>query len=309
MAKARLVCSDCGAELSREDKFCRHCGARVNGPESIPVQEVERSHDTPPLPKTSRSSSPRTCEVCGHENSHSGEYCESCGARLNAPARGSVEPERPRAAGPRKGRKPKTDRRFELWQIVTGTLLAGLLIAFIYIEVNREWPTQKPNVTPTPTGTSADVLHEIEHLQETLSANPTDYASLLRLANLFHDSAREDASLFSRAIDAYKKYLSLRPDDPDARVDLGICYFELARFDSANAGRLLGMAVSEMEATFKNHPKHQAAAFNLGIVNLYSGKLEDSNRWFRKAIDLDPNSNLGKRAKQILEQHNFSAPS
>ena len=97
---------------------------------------------------------------------------------------------------------------------------------------------------------------------------------------------------------------SLSSGDPNARVDLGICYFELGKIDSTQSAALFSQAINEMESTLKNNPKHQPGAFNLGIVYLYSGDMKESNKWLQKTVELNPESDLGKRAKAILEQHN-----
>ncbi len=72
-----------------------------------------------------------------------------------------------------------------------------------------------------------------------------------------------------------------------------------------NALRFISLAINEMETVHKTNPKHQAAAFNLGIVNLSAGSMEKSNEWFKKALEIDPRSNLGQRAQSLLEQHTF----
>ena len=48
---------------------------------------------------------------------------------------------------------------------------------------------------------------------------------------------------------------------------------------------------------------HQMAMFNLGVILLSDNKTEESKRWLQKAIDIDPNSPAGERAKEILHQH------
>jgi Tfp pilus assembly protein PilF len=60
-----------------------------------------------------------------------------------------------------------------------------------------------------------------------------------------------------------------------------------------------------METVAKNSPTHQPAAFNLGIVNLHMGNLEESNKWFKRAVELDGSSELGMRAQNILQKHTF----
>lgn len=136
-----------------------------------------------------------------------------------------------------------------------------------------------------------------------MKENPNDAGSKLLLANALHDAGTHDAAYLPRAIEAYRSFLKAKPNDPNARVDLGICYFEVGKLDSTRAGEFFANAVKEMEAALKSDPKHQPGAFNLGIVQLYSGNFQESNKWFKKAVDLNPESDLGKRAKTILDQH------
>ena len=50
-------------------------------------------------------------------------------------------------------------------------------------------------------------------------------------------------------------------------------------------------------------PRHQPSAFNLGVVYLHMQDLDESNKWFRRAVELNKDSDLGKRAQDILNQH------
>jgi Tfp pilus assembly protein PilF len=63
------------------------------------------------------------------------------------------------------------------------------------------------------------------------------------------------------------------------------------------------MAKAEMEQVHRDSPTHQPAVFNLGVVVLRMGDLQESNRWFTEAVRLNPSSDLGRRAQQLLTQH------
>jgi Tfp pilus assembly protein PilF len=116
---------------------------------------------------------------------------------------------------------------------------------------------------------------------------------MLKLANVAHDGR-----FFDKAIATYKRYLEKQPKDVNARVDLGICYFETDKLDDAER---------EMKAALKYDPKHLQAHYNLGIVALKARKIQESNEWFRKTIAIaPPNSEMGQNAKQFLEQHSSS---
>jgi tetratricopeptide (TPR) repeat protein len=296
MAIAKAVCGDCGAALSQGDRFCPQCGANV---EEMAARGL-RAH-----PSNVR------CGVCGHEADAHANFCESCGSALKGAGRAQQQKQESQKTNARAQHSTKASGKkrfsFEPWQLITGAIVLVLAAFFVYTEVTRDGPTQKLAAPANFTATNAGMLQEIEKLQRTVDADPNDAAALIRLANMLHDVGTQNPMLLNRAISTYTQYLKLKPGDPNARVDMGICYFEMARMDTNNAGLLFSQAVQEMQAAFRSNPTHQPAAFNLGIVNLNMGNLEESNGWFKKAAAIDPNSELGKKAKQMIEQHSFQA--
>lgn len=294
MARAKLVCGACGNELIPGVRFCPTCGA-----------PVEAAHSTPEAP-----SATTVCDICGHRNTHRGAYCEACGAKL--PGRSFTEA--PSSHEQRKPRSRKTSSparqsfaTLQPWHYVTGAVLVILLGVFVYLELQRNTPLHTHEAPPSIPSTQAappqQVLDAIRRLEKTVSDNPNDNGAKLLLANALHDGAMNDPNLFPRAIAAYQHYLVAVPNDPNARVDLGICYFELGKLDTTRTAALFRQAIDEMEGVMRSHPTHQAGAFNLGIVYLYAGDIKQSSTWFKKAIELNAESDLGKRAKAILEQH------
>ena len=259
----------------------------------------------------------RSCPACGHENTHGGPSCDVCGASLpkDSPSFGVAT--RPAERNVRRGTKdrPKSarpagvaKRRWEPWQLVAGGILGAVVIFFLYGEWTRysSSSVSSPGVRPSTAATA--VQEEIQRLEASIQRNPSDAPSILRLANLLHDSGLQNPHDLVHAIETYRKYLALEPGNPDARVDMGICYFELARADSMHARDLYEHAAREMKAAFAEHPKHQAAAFNLGVVYLNAGNLEESRAWFQKAIAIDARSAMGSQAKGMLNQHSFAVP-
>ncbi len=132
-------------------------------------------------------------------------------------------------------------------------------------------------------------LEEITQLENKINANPDDLESTLHLGHL-----QQDAGLSEKAIINYKKYLTKFPENADARVDMAICYYNLGDYTTA---------ISEMETAIKYQPKHQIAYLNLGIVNLAAKNIEASKAWFKKTAELDPNTEAGKRAQELLSSH------
>ncbi len=290
-AVPRLVCGECGGELKKNVMHCPHCSAPV-------AWRDEKG-------KKVETEIAGVCVVCGNSNVNPGKFCEACGAAI------PVVTTRTEAEKPIKRRSAK--KRLEPWHYFAGVVIVGVLGYFVISELNRESPSLQQNVGTAgedhthddPHGESAAAIRELETLQQKVANNPDDAPSLLRMANILHDLSLKDPRLLVRAVASYQQYLALKPDDPNARVDLGIVYFELARVDTLATRENMALAVREMETVAKAHPDHQPALFNLGIVNLNAGNTKESTAWFRKAIEVNPNSELGKRASQLLEQHVF----
>lgn len=325
MAVAKLVCSECGGGVSPGDAFCSTCGARL-GDQRVDGGAGPRSFEQV------GQGGVRRCEVCGFENAGEGLTCESCGARLpdsrvpasaegissppavpehsrtpasTAPALKAAEASRKSGKGPKQKSAVKQRRgsaggrsRFEPWQIISGIAVLALAGLFIYTEAVNVKPKSRVPAPENLTSQQPPSAESIAPLQQAADANPSDASALLHLAN-----ALQDNNLLPRAIEAYKKYLLLVPGDPNARVDLGICYYQRALADSANSRELFTLATKEMTTAFGSSPTHQPAAYNLGIVYLHLGNLDEADTWFKKALELDKDSDLGKKAAMMLEKH------
>lgn len=138
-------------------------------------------------------------------------------------------------------------------------------------------------------GADLSKLQEIKTLEENVASNPSNTDLLLKLAHLLNDSG-----FFEKAIERYKIYLNTKPNQPDVIVDMGVCYYQLG--DNISA-------IETMEGAIKINPKHQIANFNLGIVNSSAGNHDKALEYWKKAIEINPNSDIGKKAKDLLEKH------
>jgi cytochrome c-type biogenesis protein CcmH/NrfG/DNA-directed RNA polymerase subunit RPC12/RpoP len=274
-----IVCGSCGAPLNAGDKFCAKCGTAVLWDTGLASVKEEI-----------RQSSVVTCPSCGIQNAAENTVCSGCGSPLTAKSSAKKKSVVP---GEEPAKKGEARKKIESWKVlsVAGAIVVAVLVG---IGVFRNPPKEAsseaqqadnnnaPSVSPT-------LLSDIEALQKNVDISPNDAALILQLANALHD-----AKFLPRAIENYKKYLRMKPTDPDARVDMGICYYENG--DSQTA-------IKEMQTALTYNPKHQMALFNLGIVTLNQGNLAESNEWFKKAVGVDPNSQVGQRAQQILTQH------
>jgi LSD1 subclass zinc finger protein len=276
-AEVKLTCGGCGGTLLRGEIVCPSCGSELQYPEGL--------------------RSAVRCRVCGHMETSGGDFCSSCGAALRGGKKGKS------GAGSRGGGRPAPpSRRIEPWMIVAGASLVVLVAVVLFLGLpGKAGPGSGVTSGPTPGAASfGQGSVDLAPLEQAVRDNPNDPTALLQLANGLHD-----AHQWNGAISTYREYLARVPANPDARVDLGICYFELGQQDPARQGEDFQKAIEEMETALKKSPKHQPAMFNLGVVNLQMGNLEASRQWFNRAVEVDSTSSLGQRAKQMVQEHTF----
>ena len=176
---------------------------------------------------------------------------------------------------------------------IIGAILAGCLIILFAAgvfdkpvsNVNTS-VTQNQNQSP---GVDLSALNRINELEETLKANPNNNEALLELAHL-----RNDSQMFDKAIENYQEYLKRVPKDAEARIDMGVCYYNLGKYSEA---------ITAMTEALKYSPNHQIGHLDLGIVNLAAGNMEKAREWLQKTVDLGPETEVGKRAQELLKSH------
>ncbi len=230
------------------------------------------------------------CIECGYKFDKEYKFCPECGTKVvGAKNSSSNKQESKVSSGGDKNLDPK---------ILYGILIGGFVVITVIIltsgvldsaPVNTADMNQNSGQTNTNSGVNLNNIQIINDLEAKIKQNPEDYNSLLELAHLKNDSC-----LFEAAIQNYKTYLDKNPKDPDARVDMGVCYFNLRDYPNA---------IKEMETALKYVPDHQIAHLNLGVVNLSAGNVEKSKEWLKKAYDLNPTSEVGIKAQQLLNNH------
>lgn len=287
------LCAECGFKIEGEYKFCPNCGSQINSEMQSPGITTEKFEEL------------LICKNCGEENPVDNSTCFSCGVPLsgNKNKRQVIAKQEVK-----KNDQKKTDRKNSFDKnknvneekaldnkkiyIISSAVIVVFILALIFSGVfdsGIQKNVVQVNEQSSSSGVSLANMEEITKLENQVTANPDDMESTLHLSHLLQDSG-----LFERAITNYKKYLTKNPDNADARVDMAICYYNLG--DNTTA-------ISEMETALKYSPKHQIAHLNLGIVNLAARNIDASKEWFRKTAELDPNSEAGKRATELLSSH------
>ena len=294
-------CGNCGYNFEREMKFCPECGTRVT--QSTLIEEKVETYTTAVI----------VCNNCGEENPLKNKNCDGCGVKLHGikkektvtvskeskpPYQKPSEPvkhkkvkrSKSRIQSDQKKSTGKNDFDSKKMLLIISAIGIFAIVILITTGVFDGTEVQTNNTPPnTNSGVNLNNLSEINALEETVANNPSDISSLLTLANL-----QQDAGLFEKAITNYKKYLEVKPSDPDARIDMGVCYFSLSDHDNA---------IKEMERALEYNPTHQIGHLNLGVVNLNAGNLDVSKEWLKKAVEINPNSDAGKRAHDLLTSH------
>jgi tetratricopeptide (TPR) repeat protein/predicted RNA-binding Zn-ribbon protein involved in translation (DUF1610 family) len=282
--KPRISCAECGKDIRWGDQNCPNCGNAVEWPTETDVSESAET-----------AVSTLTCNKCGSGNAADASFCSSCGARLQGSQKQQAQTTRKSAKQERgrdsKKRESDSSPLFS-WKVIVG-FLGLLLILVVGLELfskKEQVPVQEQVAAPPMPAANMQLAGQISELEKKVAANPSDMQALLKLANMSHDGR-----FYDKAITYYKRYLEKNVKDANARVDLGICYFENGDTEEAQ---------KQMLTALKYDPKHLQAHFNLGIVNLKARRIQEANDWFKKTIALaPPNSEIGQQAKQFLEQH------
>ncbi len=312
-------CTECGTKIDENYKFCPGCGAIVATHHQINHSEATKQQVDDSSPE--KEISLIVCDNCGEENSSVNNVCEGCGVKLKGAV--SSEPierkkvqtdkketERSSKSSPKQKnkaakRKAKTQRKTEIVKeekeidskklylivAVIGIFVIVVLVTSGVLDSNVT--TQNINSGTNQSissGIDLNNMQQINNLKAKLNANPDDTETQLTLANLQFDSG-----FYDKAIPLYRRYLEEFPEDANARIDMGVSFYNIGNYDTA---------IKEMKKALEYEPNHQIAHLNLGVVNLTAGNVDVAKEWFQKAIELGPDTEVGIKAKDLLNSHN-----
>jgi Flp pilus assembly protein TadD len=120
--------------------------------------------------------------------------------------------------------------------------------------------------------------------QHVLDRQPDNTDALRNLGNIAFDREQPD-----KASDYYRRYLALKPADPNVETDLATMQLALGKTDVAIAG---------YQKVIAANPTFFQARFNLGLAYHRAGKLNEAVAALQEARPLAPDD----RARQQLEQ-------
>lgn len=312
-------CPNCGHKLEAEHNFCPACGYDIR-------ESEQPAEDT--VSEAVQSEDQVICDTCGEETPAASGYCESCGVKLTGKEKAAEK----KAAGPaaekpaeaqkevkknaqvnikpkqavqkpaaqKKAVKPASVSQSHTAQSgksldtkMLGIILGGLFVlgaVILYLAGVFDSPVHEHVQGEMPGSQQGQMnlgaVQELDALEADLRKDTSNYPLMLELAHKLNDNGFKD-----KAIDYYNRYLRKYPSNTDVLVDRGVCYFELRQFD---------LAKQSMIKAWKINPKHQIANFNLGIVHSQSGSPDSAKIWWARAAEIDPNSEIGRKSKELL---------
>lgn len=149
----------------------------------------------------------------------------------------------------------------------------------------------------------ADIQERIDTYGRLLATNPSDVDALKGVADNYLDlgalqdennQVNESATSYKAAVDYYRRYLSIKPDGVEARIDLGLAYFYL---------QMPEISVRALTEATREAPGNQRAWHSLGWVEENGlGNSEQAKIAWQKSISIDPDSPTGQESKTFLDK-------
>lgn len=287
-----MICNNCNSQVSERFKFCPECGHELiaSGEGNSYSQTVEVI----------------ICDNCGDQNAAGNKFCQGCGSLLNGETkrvnaqRESLPKKHSQKTQGRKGHKSEKHSEVanesrvalsvsQIYLIVGGILLIGFMLLYFSGVFDSPQTIKNSAEQNSQSGPDLTSLAKINDLQSRSDGSPSDLNLLLELAHTLHDNG-----FYERAISNYQKFIEMDATKPDVIIDAGVCYFNLNKYDEA---------IEWISRGLKIKPDHLIGNYNMGIVNLSKGNKDEAVKWFNKVIELAPNSDQAKQAKELIESH------
>jgi cytochrome c-type biogenesis protein CcmH/NrfG len=135
----------------------------------------------------------------------------------------------------------------------------------------------------------AEVAAKTQALKDIVQKDPKNLSAWAELGNIYFDTNQPQ-----EAIEAYSKYLALKPDNADVRTDMGIMFRKLGDFDRA---------IKEFRTAAQNDPKHVNSRYNIGIVLLHDKQdIKGAIKAWEDYLKADPNSERANRVRAQMDK-------
>lgn len=136
---------------------------------------------------------------------------------------------------------------------------------------NSSGPTNPADAQPAPTVNASDPT--LQQLRQEVEGSPS-VDGYLRLGNAYSERA-----LFSDAVTAYQKGLTINPNHPATLANLGVALYQLGQYSEAKA---------QFAKALTAKPDDAATTYLLGATYLQMHDEENAELMFKKALTIDP---------------------
>ncbi|MBI5664101.1 MAG: tetratricopeptide repeat protein [Nitrospirae bacterium] len=180
---------------------------------------------------------------------------------------------------------------YKKWIIVVIAVAAVGLVIASYVTRQPAVPEQaarqeQTTMPPVAAGPMVEQdLNKVVPLEE-LGVDTKNPKELALLGDKYFEG-----SSFNQAIEIYKKVLELDPRDIDTYNDLGLAYQYANRPD---------LAIDILQKGAKAGPSNQRIWLSLGFVNMSAGNNTEAKIALKKAVELDPQTDIGQEATRML---------
>jgi cytochrome c-type biogenesis protein CcmH/NrfG len=151
-------------------------------------------------------------------------------------------------------------------------------------------PASQPQQSPQQTPQDVQKLNQIMNLKQIVTTNPKDAESWSMLGHAYFDLNRYD-----EAIDSYRKYIALKPGNPNVWTDMGIMY---------RRKKMPQEAINCFNEAIKNSATHEQSRFNKGIVLMFDlMKKDEALKTWQDLLKVNPNAKApdGRPVTEIIQ--------
>jgi len=150
-------------------------------------------------------------------------------------------------------------------------------------------PQEVPETAAPPGPTPAEVASKIQTLKDIVQKDPKNLPAWIELGNIYFDSKQP-----KEAIEAYSRYLAIKPDNADVRTDMAIMYRSLGDFDRA---------IEEFKKAAQSDPKHINSRYNIGLVLLHDKQdIKGAIKAWEEYLKVDTKSERAARIRNQIEK-------
>lgn len=266
---ATRFCTQCGASLLAEARFCTACGQRIGGGSRVALRAPGRERWAPLLVLATVVGAGGLAVALGNRSAPPPNVPPPRGQQAQSPA--GMPADHPPLEVPEDVRKVIAKMADSARQ-KPDDLEAWRQLGFVQYRAGQV----DPAYLSAAAATYAHVLGKA----------PDDLDALRALGNVAYD--RNDPT---KAMEFYRRYLALKPDDLGIQTDLATMQLAAKQYDAALAG---------YEAVLRADPQFFQAQFNLAIA--YRAKGEDALAVaaLRRAREIAPDDDTRQRVDQLV---------